>query len=308
MGNQHLCALIMAKVSVLIPSRNERFLPHTVADIHAHATGDYEIIVTLDGHWPDPPLPDHPRLKIVHFGSPRGMRAAINAAARVATGQYLMKCDAHTSWQEGFDEILTSEIEDNWLVIPRRDRLDAEIWGKNPDEKRPPIDYEYLSCPITSKLGYQFHGTIWGERARERAGKEYEIDDNMSFQGSAWLMSRKQWDRLGGMNEELFGKYSQEPQELGIKTWLMGGRIVTNRRCTYLHLFKGKKYGRGYNMDGNQNKIDHENSARYFMNNENTWPGKIREIDWLIDKFWPVPTWPENWRAHRFENLAHAYP
>lgn len=293
----------MAKVSAIIPSRNERFLQQTVEDLLRHATGDFECVVCLDGYWPDPPLPYDKRLKIVHFSEARGMRAAINAAAQVARGEYLMKCDAHTSWQEGFDEVLTSEIEDNWIVIPRRDRLDPEIWGKNPDEKRPPIDYEFLSCPITNEQGYQFHGTQWPERARERSGSEYELDDNMSFQGSAWMMSRKQWDRIGGMNEALFGRYAQEPQELGIKTWLMGGRIVTNRRTTYLHLFKGKQYGRGYQMNGSDNKRDHEISAHYFMNNENKWPGKVRDIDWLIDKFSPVPRWPEDWREHRFENL-----
>lgn len=294
----------MSLLSVIIPSRNERFLRQTVEDLLQHATQDIEIIVALDGAWPVEALPDDKRVRIIHFGSPRGMRACLNAAAGVARGEYLLKCDAHTSWQEGFDEVLTSEIEDNWIVIPRRDRLDAEIWGKSPDEKRPPIDYEFLSCPITNPDGYQFHGTQWPERARERAGKEYEIDDNMGFQGSAWLMARKQWDRIGGMNEALFGKFSQEPEELGIKTWLMGGRVVTNRRTTYFHLFKGKKYGRGYHMDGNQNKIDHENSARFFMNNESTWPGKIYPIDWLIEKFWPVPRWNDNWREHRFENIS----
>lgn len=26
---------------------------------------------------------------------------------------------------------------------------------------------------------------------------------------------------------------------------------------------------------------------------------KIFNIDWFIDKFWPVPSWPEDWRAHK---------
>lgn len=35
-------------------------------------------------------------------------------------------------------------------------------------------------------------------------------------------------------------------------------------------------------------------SAEYWMNNR--WKDRKRDLEWLIDKFWPVPTWPENWK------------
>jgi len=293
----------MSLLSILIPARNERFLVNTVNDLLQHATGEIEVIVTLDGYWPDPPLPDDKRVRIIHFGAARGMRAGINAAAGVARGKYLMKCDAHTSWQEGFDEVLTSEIEDNWIVIPRRDRLDAEIWGKHPDEKRPPIDYHYLSCPITNKDGYSMHGAMDNTRARERSASEYDIDETMSFQGSAWVMSRKHWDWLGGMPEEFYGSFSQEPQQIGMKTWLGGGKIMVNKKTTYGHLFKGKKYGRMYSVNSAEIKKGHYASARYWMSD--TWEKRIHNMAWLIDRFSPCPTWPENWQAHRFENIVN---
>lgn len=58
----------MAKVSILIPSRNERFLPQTVDDIFAKAAGDIEVVAVLDGYWPDPILKDRPNLILVHRG------------------------------------------------------------------------------------------------------------------------------------------------------------------------------------------------------------------------------------------------
>ena len=106
----------MAKVSVLIPARNERFLVQTVADVLQKATGSIEIIVVLDGYWPEPQLPDWPDLVIIHRGRARGMRAAINAAAAIAKGDYLMKTDAHCMFGEGFDEILKADCEDDWIV------------------------------------------------------------------------------------------------------------------------------------------------------------------------------------------------
>lgn len=288
----------MSKVSVLIPSRNELFLPHTIRDLLAHATGDLEVIAVLDGYWPSEPLPEDKRLVILHHGQPRGMRAAINHAAAVAKGAYLLKCDAHCAFETGFDEILQATCEDNWIVIPRRDRLDAENWTKQ-ETGKPPVDYHYLSCPITNKDGYSMHGAIDNGRARERTSPAHEIDETMSFQGSCWFMSRFHWNWLGGMSEEGYGTFTQEPQEIGNKTWLGGGRVMVNKRTTYLHLHKGKQYGRFYTQDRAEIKAGHLYSAKYWMNNQ--WPDRIHDLEWLIERFWPVPTWPENWQARRHE-------
>jgi len=281
----------MTKLSVIIPARNERFLPETVADIFAKAAGEVEVIVALDGYWPVPILPDRPNLILVHPGASRGMRWGINACAAVARGEYLMKTDAHCMFAEGFDETLKADCEDNWIVIPRRYSLDAETWTLRPKK---PVDYHYLDCPLTNKEFFQFHGLIWPERARERSGPEYDIDDTMSWQGSMWFMSRRHWDWLGRMSEEGYGTFSQEPQEIGNKTWLGGGAIKVNKKTWYAHLHKGQQYGRGYSISGNMVRQGHEYSARYWMSN--SWPGRVHDIEWLVEKFWPVPTWPDDWR------------
>jgi len=50
---------------------------------------------------------------------------------------------------------------------------------------------------------------------------------------------------------------------------------------------------------------DHDRSAHYWV--ENKWDERIHDFDWLIDKFWPLPTensrhklekyyWPDEWR------------
>lgn len=283
----------MAKVSVIIPSRGERFLAQTVEDVFAKATGDIEVIAVLDGYWPDPILPDHPNLKLIHRSTARGMRAAINSAAAIARGEYLLKCDAHCMFAVGFDEALQADCDGDWIVIPRRYSLDAENWCYR---EKTPIDYHYLDCPLTNPEYFQFHGKVWMERGRERWDKpEYEIDDTMSFQGSCWFMARRHWDWLGGMSEEGYGTFSQEPQEIGNKTWLGGGRVVVNKKTSYAHLHKGAQYGRMYSIGKREVIEGHIYSATYWM--ANSWPGRKYDIEWLIDKFWPVPTWPENWRG-----------
>ena len=81
----------MGKVSVIIPSRNERFLAPTVDDLFNKAEGEIEVIVFLDGYEPDPPLKERDGLKTIRSSSPAGMRPAINACASMASGKYLMK-------------------------------------------------------------------------------------------------------------------------------------------------------------------------------------------------------------------------
>ncbi len=276
----------MAKASVIIPARNEQFLPLTVADLFAKATGDIEVIVVLDGYWPAPPLADHDNLIIIHRGQARGMRPAINAAAAIAKGDYLMKCDAHCMFGEGFDEILKADCNDDWIVIPRRKRLDAENW-RIQDVGKIPVDYEFIS-PAQDR---GVKGQIWTQRAIDR--KEILIDENLSFQGSCYFMTRKHWDWLGGLNSKGYGQFVREAQEIGLKTWLGGGKVMTNKKTWYAHLHKGSKYGRGYSMSRSENTAGNEYCDDFWMNNR--WKERKHNIEWLIDRFWPVPTWSQEW-------------
>src|SRR3989304_9736446 len=115
-------------LSILIPARNEIFLQQTISDLLTKAEGSIEVIAIFDGYWPIPQLTEDIRLKIIHRGRPQGMRAAINAGASIAKGRYLMKCDAHCMFEQGYDKILVNECDKNWVVVPRRYSLDPEKW------------------------------------------------------------------------------------------------------------------------------------------------------------------------------------
>ena len=288
----------MSKLSVLIPSRNEQFLPQTVADVLKNARGDIEVIVVLDGYWPNPPLPDDKRLILLHHGKAHGMRPAINAAVAVSRGQYLMKCDAHCAFGEGFDEILKADCADNWVVVPRRHRLEPEAWVIQNDGK-PPIDAHYLSYPFEERDPREtvrkdkdigIHGTPWNARTLARA--DVLIDDEMSSQGSCWFTTRKYRDRLGDADVSKYGNFIQEFQELGLKVWLGGGEVKVNKKTWYAHLHKGQKYGRGYSMGASRHREGKAFATRYWMLDQ--WEERKHDLRWLVEKFAPVPTWPED--------------
>lgn len=282
----------MSKVSFIIPSRNERFMPQTVEDIFKKATGDFEVIVVLDGYWPEEMPKERTNLIFLHRGKSRGMRAALNDAAAIAKGEYLLKMDAHVMIDEGFDEKMQADYyEDNWVLIARRYSLDPLLWTTR---DKSPIDYHYLDCPLTNPDYFQFHGVVWKEM--DRAWPQLKLDEEMSFQGSLWFMSKEHFHkRLEGLSEEGYGSFSQEPQEIGMKTWLGGGKVMVTKNTWYAHLHKGKQFGRMYSIGKKEVIEGHIYSANYWMRNR--WEKRIHDMEWLVDRFWPVPTWPNDWQS-----------
>jgi len=289
---------VMSKVSVIIPARNELFLPQTVADLLAKGS-DIEVIAVLDGYWPEVMPTEDPRLKYIHHSKPKGMRASINAAASLATGKYLMKVDAHCMFGEAYDEILAADCADNWIVIPRRYSLDAEHWMPTDKEC---IDYTYYFYPYLHPDDLGLHARPWwGTYAKER--RHIEIDENISFQGSCWFMHRTHyWDRLGGMSEVGYETFMAEPQEIGFKTQLglWEGAVMRNKRTWYAHLHKGKRYGRMYSMSKSERVRGNAYSWDFWWNNR--WTERVRDIEWLIDRFMPMPNWPEDWKELKRAN------
>jgi hypothetical protein len=281
-------------VSLIVPSRNERFLVPTVVDVLRNARGPIEVIVVLDGYW-EPNLPSDSRIKVLHRGEARGMRHAINDAATMATGEFLLKCDGHVSFAPGFDEQLKADyLHDDWVLVPRRYPLDPEAWAHEARaDHKYPIDAHFLSEPFErhgdSTPG--LHGSEW--RARRDALRDEPLTEDLTSQGSCWFMSLTQWGRLAPLDVASYGSFWHEFQEIGLRTWLSGGAVMVTKRTSYAHLYKGKRWGRGYNTRG----LGHEAGTAFcswFWMTDQPFTGRVRSLQWLIERFSPVPTWPED--------------
>jgi hypothetical protein len=224
------------------------------------------------------------------------MRESINLGVDIARGEYIMKLDEHCVMDQGYDLKLKADCEDNWVVIPRRYRLDAPNW-KVIEDGRPPIDYMFLDFPFENGKFYRgLQGVEWRERYNKRI--DIPIDDTMSWQGSCWFMKRKYWDKIGPLDSELYGTFVHEAQEIGNKVWLGGGRLVVNKKTWYAHYHKNRSSGgmsrEQYSRFSLAKDRGRKECIDYWLGNK--WPGRIHNFDWLIEKFWPVPHWPENWR------------
>ena len=280
-------------LSIIIPSRNEMFLEKTIRDLLAKASGEVEIIAVLDGYWPlAEEIVDDPRVIYLHKGISEGMRMRINSGVAVARGEYIMKIDGHCMVDEGFDLELIKVNQDNWIQVPTRRKLDAENWCNVTSGNRD-MNYMFLSYPDdpNERGGIGLHGRKWDEKNSDRALRSEKIVDLMSAQGSCYFMKKSYFEELELLDYVNYGPFGSEFQEVGLKCWLSGGRVVRNKNTVYYHLHKGKKYGRGYYLNNKDMKKANDFTNKWITGG--VWPKQTKPLKWLIKHFWPIPTWTE---------------
>lgn len=301
----------MADLSIIIPSRNEMFLVNTVEDIIKNMRGDTEILAIADGEWPDPILPDHPKLTLIHHSVSIGQRAATNEGVRMSRSKFIMKCDAHCAFDEGFDVKLMADCQHNWTVVPRMYNLHVFDWkckacgertyqGPKPTECKKckcagdPNNFEMVLVwqPRWSRKSdfMRFDQTLkfqyWGSMGDREYGKP-EIADQMCCVGACWMMHRERYWEIDGMDES-HGSWGQMGVELACKTWLSGGRQVVNKKTWFAHLFRTQPgFGFPYHNPGVEKARKH--SRDMWFNNK--WPKQKHSLAWMIRKFWPIPEW-----------------
>lgn len=214
-------------LSVVIPSYKDPLLHKTIASLLENAEGEIEIIAVLDGYWPELPIISDERVKILHLGANRGMRKAINAGVAISRGEFIMRSDEHCVFGKGFDKVITAELEDNWIVTPRRYFLDPVKWEVM---DLPYIDYEKLAI----RDGFKFEGQRWHTRKRQR--RNIMVDETMAMQGSVWIMKRSWWDKvIGELQTEGYGPHYQDSHEMVFKTWQAGGKLMLNKNTWFAH-------------------------------------------------------------------------
>lgn len=228
----------MIKLSVIVPLYHETYL-------HQHVDGllknsglgkDLEVILVLDGYWPSEPLPEDDRVVVVHLGRNRGMRGAINAGVAVSRGEYIMRTDSHCMFGENYDLIMTSQMQDDWIMTARRYFLDPVKWEV--------MDIPYVDCEkLVIQGGVKFAGQRWDEKAKET---DAPIIESMAMQGSMWMMKRTWWDKvIGELQTEGYGPLIQDSHEMVFKTWKAGGKLMVNRNTWFAH--KHRDFPRTHN-------------------------------------------------------------
>lgn len=293
-----------AKLSILIPARNEMFLGETIKNILENIEGDTEIITVLDGYTiPIPEIPTDPRVKIIGYHESAGQRQATNDACRISRAKYVMKVDGHCSFDKGFDVKMMNDMQDDWTMVPIMYNLHAFNWvcdkcevseyqGKSHPcpkcggEMRRDIIWKHKTNPTST--AYRFDNTLhfqyWGDYKKKQTG---QLVESMSIQGSCFMMTREKYWELD-ICDEAHGSWGQQGVEVACKTWLSGGRIIINKNTWYAHMFRtqGGDFGFPYPNPGISKAREY--SRDLWLNDK--WDKAVHPFSWLIEKFNP-PDW-----------------
>lgn len=275
-------------VSVIIPSRNEKYLEPTIRNVLENAEGEIEVIAILDGWDYDPEIKiDDDRVIFITHKENIGQRHSINEAARMAKGKYIMKLDAHCAVDKGFDIKLVVDCEYNWTVIPRMYNLDISNFTPKLHKR---TDYMYIS---SMKADKPFRARYYGSKQPKN---DIMIDDTMCCMGPCFFMHKERFWELGGCDEG-HGGWGQQGVEVSCKAWLSGGALKVNKNTWFAHWFRGGSYdevyspGFPYKASGRAQQFARKYSQDLWLNNK--WDKQIREFQWMLDKFDP-PGWTDD--------------
>lgn len=284
------------KLSVIIPARNEEFLQKTIECVLDAAEEDIEVIAVCDGYWPEPQVKDHKDVVVLHYTESVGQRAAINRGAKIATGKYMMKLDAHCSVAPGFDKVLKEDCYYEWTMVPRMHNLDITTFTRKPNKR---TDYMYISGPEHEKPFRAMYYGHYGGAVTKKIKSDKVIDETMACMGPGWFMWLDRFWELGGCDEN-HGGWGQQGVEVSCKAWLSGGALMINKKTWFAHWFRGGgvpegfKSGFPYKISGRQVDKARKYSRDLWLNNK--WEKQTRTIQWLANKF-QAPTWNLNGTA-----------
>jgi len=309
------------ELSILIPSRNEMFLRNTIEDALKNIEADTEIIAVLDGAWAEPPIPQHPRVNIVYVHEAIGQRAATSLACRFSKAKYVMKLDAHCSFDKGFDRKMLEffkEVGDDVTAVPIMRNLWAFDWkcykcgwkkyqGPTPDKcggcgrsHRLHRKMMWVGKHNPQSTSYCFDSTPhfqyfedWKHREQyKKDKKEKGYTETLSLQGSCFMSTRKNYWDLELCDERL-GSWGNQGIEVAVKTWLSGNRVLVNHKTWYAHMFRtqGGDFGFPYHQGGKHVSRTKRRVRDMFW--ENKWPKQKYPLSWLIKKFWPIKGWEQ---------------
>jgi hypothetical protein len=300
------------------------FLVNTIEDILKNIEADTEVIAVLDGAWADPPIKDDPRVNLIYVPEAIGQRAATNMAAKLSRAKYVMKVDAHCSFDKGFDRKMLDgfkEVGDEVTMVPIMRNLWAFDWkcyhcgwkkyqgptplkcdqcGKTDKIRRKMMwvgkhNPQSTSYCFDSEPHFQYFED-WKHRPEYEVARKTGFTETMSLQGSCFMCTRAKYWELG-LCDEAFGSWGNQGIEVALKTWLSGGRVLCNHRTWYAHMFRtqGGDFGFPYQQSGNEVARTKKRVKDVFWHNK--WDKQIHDLKWLVDKFNPP-----QWKDYKWQN------
>lgn len=295
------------QLSICIPARCEMFTAKTVENLIDNIEGDTEILVGLDGSWADPPIKDHPKVKIYHVSESIGQRGITKQLVRLSNAKYIAKVDAHCAFDKGFDVKLMADMQDNWTVAPMMKNLHAFDWVCPDGHRRyqgpsgvckecgkeTVKDIIWHAKDNPQSTAYCFdtepHFQYFGDFKKRPEGQG-DLTESMSLQGSFYMMTRDKYWELG-IDDESWGSWGSQGIEIACKTWLSGGKVMVNHKTWYGHMFRTQGADFSFPYPNSGSGKSKKRARELFF--EGKWDKAKYPLSWLVEKFMPVPGWTQ---------------
>lgn len=311
------------QLSILIPARSEEWLSQTVKDILKNKRGDTEIIIGLDGKWANPPIENHPDVRILFTSEPYGQREMTNQLCRLSNAKYVLKCDAHCAFDEGFDVKMMDgfkEKGDNVTLVPAMYNLHVFDWkckkcgkrwymGPHPRHCMSSEHVENPDCDNTTdfekrlvwkprlnrrtefwRFDSEPHFQYWAD-FKNRPEAQTQIAPTMSLIGACFMLTRENYWKWNICDKD-FGSWGSQGIEVACKSWLIGDGLYTNKNTWFAHMFRTQKdFGFPYPQSNTQVQNAKKRARELFF--EGKLEGQHHPLSWMIEKFWPIPGWDD---------------
>ncbi len=157
-----------------------------------------------------------------------GVAPARNAGARLATGDMLVFCDAHITVPDGWLDALARTLEG--------EGCDAVTPGIGPlaPEAFIPLYKLAFSAPIKAVGCGRVFRTLVDNTWLPPHHRPMECP---ILSGGCFAVRREAWLHVGGY-EDAFRGYGYDEEEISLKLWLFGHRLMTLPEVVILHQFR----------------------------------------------------------------------
>jgi glycosyltransferase involved in cell wall biosynthesis len=203
-------------ISVIIPAHNEQaYLNRTIDNFLSTAKGKVECVVVLNGY--DQEV--DPRATVLRYPNNMGERAAMNAAAAVAKGEYLLRIDAHCDISPvGWDLLMIDGMKPRSVTVAVLTAVDKE-WNRIEG-------HWYGFCKLLPTMEEKW----WFK-------KEYGlVEPNMGLTGCGMMIAKDFYWSFGGADETLPTMGAIGP-EFALRGWLDGDGVYTRTDVICGHIF-----------------------------------------------------------------------
>jgi len=235
-------------LTVIIPAQNEApRLNWTIGNVYDTCSIEPEVIVIDNGGNGE----IDPRAKIIRPDANVGERVAMNMAVAEATGEFILRIDAHCDFSPcGWDVMMTgvtgpkdvtvavlTATTGQWEHTPQSVKVKWLKGGKTaedwvPWQRQPGHWYGFCKLVVNEQGGLE---AKWQKPNRDHSVYA-ALEPNMGLTGCGFMMRKSFYNEMGGADVDL-PKMGAIGEEFAIKAWYYGGKVQTRTDVMIGHIF-----------------------------------------------------------------------